>query len=148
MRNNNEKHSLIPTSSRWPHDSVASAQRQQPSVRGFFLTLCVAIGIFGVSTGAARYLFPRGARGRQHGSSASQESLVERDGDGYQTWQCAGDLSLPVMKGADLVSYFSLEEGDVAMYGTPEHQSSYGEYLFLFVSEENKALFEVGCEAN
>ena len=100
------------------------------------------MGVFGVSTGAARFFFPRGSDGRQE--SDGVQSLVERDDDGYKTWECAGNLTgLPVMGGADVVSYFSLSLGQGAIFGKEEHISNYNGYLFLFESDENKDLFEV-----
>lgn len=47
------------------------------------------------------------------------------------------------MNGADVVSYFSLEEGQEAMFGSTEHVSVLNGYTFRFISKENKDLFEV-----
>lgn len=116
---------------------------QRPTRPGFLFTLLLAVGVFGVSTGAAHFFFPRGLNGRP-GAGALKGSLVERGEDGYETWECAGNRTgFPVMEGADLVSYFSLPVGEAAMYGTEEYQARYNGYTFFFVSEENKALFEV-----
>lgn len=115
---------------------------KRPTWPGFVFTLLLAVGVFGVSTGAARFFFPRGSDGRQE--SDGVQSLVERDDDGYKTWECAGNLTgLPVMGGADVVSYFSLSLGQGAIFGKEEHISNYNGYLFLFESDENKDLFEV-----
>lgn len=47
------------------------------------------------------------------------------------------------MEGADLVSYFSLADNQLAMFGTEQYETIYHGYIFWFGSEENKALFEV-----
>lgn len=125
--------------------------RQRSSVRKFLMPLMLALGIFGVSAGAARYLFPRkkiqrqqqlqqvvgpGVRGK---TGASPGSLL--------TSYCA-TASEPVMEGADLTSYFSLKAGSAAVFGVAEHESVYNGYRFWFASEENKAQFEVGARAH
>lgn len=121
--------------------------RQRASVSGFLLTLFLAFGIFAISVGSAKYFFPRGGT-RQQEQQQQVALRVEiaggnRDGDGYTTAQCAGDLSLPVLMGADLVAYFSLEEHGEAIFGFADYEAVYGGYRFLFSSAENKALFEV-----
>lgn len=120
-------------------------QRQLFSGRGFLLILFVAFGIFGVSTGSARYLFPRGIRSRQpigeEAGLAVQDGSL-RDDDGPTTTSCTSDVSKPVMEGVDLVAYFSLEPEGSAVYGTEAYTASYNGYNFWFESEENMALFE------
>lgn len=124
--------------------------RHRPSVRKYLLPFAIALGIFGVSAGAARYLFPRrkiqqqqqrlqqvvgpGVLGNTGGASAG----------GVQTSMCATSSKV-VMEGADLTSYFSLKAGSAAVFGVAEHESVYMGYRFWFASAENKAEFEVGA---
>ncbi|CAM9601534.1 unnamed protein product, partial [Hapterophycus canaliculatus] len=56
------------------------------------------------------------------------------------TWEC-GDCSAPVLNSADVVSYFTLQEGEPAVYGSKEYEVVYNGYRFRFVSARNKALF-------
>lgn len=42
-----------------------------------------------------------------------------------------------------MVEYFSLEKGDAAVYGLPEHEVILNGYRFFFASAKNKKLFEV-----
>lgn len=116
---------------------------------GAVITFFVALGIFVISAGTGRFLL---------GTTADQASNLRVEDDGLtsaaeeaaqllieptsKTWECA-ESSRPVLKGVDVVSYFSLEQHEAAMYGTEEHESVFGGYKFLFVSAENKALFEV-----
>lgn len=58
------------------------------------------------------------------------------------TWEC-GDSSAPVLRSADVVSYFTLQEGEAAVFGSKDYEVVYNGYLFRFVSAGNKALFEV-----
>ncbi|CAM9730404.1 unnamed protein product [Scytosiphon promiscuus] len=60
---------------------------------------------------------------------------------GRATWEC-GDSSAPVLNSADVVSFFSLEEGEAAVYGSKDHEVVYNGYLFRFASAGNKAMFE------
>lgn len=116
---------------------------QRASVSGFLLTLFLAFAIFAVSVGSAKYFFPRGGARQQQQQVALAIDGGNRSGDGYSTAQCTGDLSLPVLNGADLVAYFSLEEHGAAIFGVADYEAVYGGYRFLFASAENKALFEV-----
>lgn len=58
------------------------------------------------------------------------------------TWEC-GDSSAPVLNSADIVSYYTLQEGEAAVYGSKDHEVVYNGYLFRFALAGNKALFEV-----
>ena len=110
---------------------------------GFLFTLMLAVGAFGVGMGAPRF-FGRRLAGRQGASRRDITSLSQHDASRYNTWNCAGNFTGdPVLEGADLVSYFSLTENQPAMYGTEQYETSYNGYKFWFVSEENKAIFEV-----
>lgn len=127
-------------------------QRHQPGLRKVLLPLMVTLGIFGVSTGGARFLFPRKKIQRQqqqqHLLQGKFESIdrfhAVRDDTGYLTIECAS-ADYTVMQGYDLTSYFSLEAGNTPVQGVAEYASSYNGYTFWFASEENKALFEVRC---
>lgn len=124
-------------------------QQQQPNLRKFLLPLMLTLGIFGVSTGAARFLFPRKKIQRQHqqqqqlqGNFIAKGEVVPEEGDGYLTSYCASP-GKTVMQGFDLTSYFSLQAGDTPVQGVAEHASNFNGYTFWFASEENKAQFEV-----
>lgn len=133
-----------------PHVYVSSPERA--SARGVMLTLLLAFGIFGVSTGSARFFFPQGASGRPPREAAAKDdaatvgAVLAKESTEYTTKECAGNAKLPVLKGVDVVSYFSLIDGEPAMFGFEEFESVFNGYRFLFTSEENKALFEVSCE--
>lgn len=65
-----------------------------------------------------------------------------------KTWECGASLAedgsvLPVLNGADVVSFFTLGDGEAAMYGTRDHEVVYNGYTFRFVTARNKAVFEV-----
>lgn len=106
-------------------------------------TLFAAFSIFAISVSFAR-----------HKSSSNKDvvgNFVEMNPEkkttslsDHATWKCSGNVALPVLEGADMVSYFSLEDNAPAMFGSAEHESIYNGYRFWFVSEKNKALFEVG----
>lgn len=102
--------------------------------------LLIALGVFGVSAGAARYLFPR--RKLQPQQEQLERLAVVRTGDSPLTTDCTTPTKV-VMNGADLTRYFSLEPGAAAVYGVAEHEAVYNGYKFWFASEENKAMFEV-----
>lgn len=59
------------------------------------------------------------------------------------TVECTGDRSIPVLKGVDVVAYFSLERGQHAVYGSELYTVVFNDYLFFFSSLENKLVFEV-----
>ena len=123
-----------------------SKQRQILTGKGLILTLFIALGIFGVSTGAARYLFPRASQSRlpvdqQTGFTVRYNPL--EDDRSPTTAICTGDVSKPVLDGADFVAYFSLDPDSAGVYGTEDYVATYNGYSFWFISEENKALFEV-----
>lgn len=134
-----------PTSAIVSHlsDAIEEPLLTQPraSVSGFLLTLFLAFAIFAISAGSAKYLFPRDGGGQQQ--QQQQVALDANMETSYTTAQCCGDLSQPVLMGADLVAYFSLEEDEGAIFGVWEYQAMYGGYRFVFSTEENKALFEV-----
>ncbi|KAH8073784.1 hypothetical protein JL720_10855 [Aureococcus anophagefferens] len=66
---------------------------------------------------------------------------VEDAADGPQTEVCTDAAAGPVLDGADVVAYHSLEAGANATYGSPEFEASYGDYSFWFASEANRAAF-------
>ena len=106
-------------------------------------TLLLAVGVFGVLMGVTRF-FPRRLNGLQGANNRKSTFISPYNASGSSTWECAGNATGdPVMEGADLVSYFSLRENKPAMYGTEQYETSYNGYRFWFVSEKNKALFEV-----
>lgn len=60
------------------------------------------------------------------------------------TPECTGNTGKAVVRGADVVAYWSIEPGHHAVYGSKEFSSRFGRYLFYFSSLENKLEFEVG----
>lgn len=121
---------------------------ERASARGVMLTFMIAVGIFAVSTGTAKVFFPLAAGLKQRKSDSAQEgaqpqTLVSRTGTGYTTMECTGNTDLPVLEGADVVAYYSLEDGEPAKIGKQDHTSNFNGYKFWFISRENKALFEV-----
>lgn len=52
-----------------------------------------------------------------------------------------------VLKGADVVAYFSLNENQTAVIGDSKFSSTYNGYTFYFSSHANKALFEASPES-
>ena len=126
-----------------PSANSLDKRSQRPTWPGFLFTLLLAVGVFGISMGAARFS-PRQLAGLQGASKREINFLARRNASRQGTWECAENATGdPVIEGADLVSYFSLTEKQPAMYGTEQHEASYNGYKFWFVSEENKALFEV-----
>ncbi len=125
--------------------------RHRPGVRKYLQPLTVALGIFGVSTGAARYLFPRRKIQQQQQQQLQQVVSPGVRGTtgggltGLDTSMCSTPSKV-VMEGADLTAYFSLKAGSAAVFGVAEHESVYNGYSFWFASEENKAQFEVGTQ--
>lgn len=122
-------------------------RQQQLGLRKLLQPLAVALGIFGVSAGAARYLFPRKKiqpQQEQMLQTAGPHGLLAGAGgpSTSATSECTTSEQI-VMKGADLTSYFSLQHGAAAVIGFAEHESTYNGYRFWFASEENKAKFEV-----
>lgn len=120
-------------------------RQQQPGVRKLLQPLAMALGIFGVSAGAARYLFPRKKLQPQQQVLQTAGPLLDAADIPTisATSECATSTET-VMDGADLTSYFSLEPGAEPVFGVAEHESLYNGYRFWFASEENKAQFEVG----
>lgn len=124
----------------------------RPSARKYLQPLTVALGIFCVSAGAARYLFPRRKIQQQQQQQLQQvvgSGVLGTTGAGFtglDTSVCATPSNV-VMEGADLTVYFSLKAGSAAVFGVAEHESVYNGYRFWFASEENKAQFEV-CAHN
>lgn len=125
--------------------SSDSRLRQQPGLRKLLQPLAVALGIFGVSAGAARYLFPRKKiqpQQQQLLQTSGQHDMLYGGDSSPTTAECTTSEQI-VMKGADLTSYFSLEHGGTPVFGAAEHETLYNGYRFWFASEENKAKFEV-----
>lgn len=58
------------------------------------------------------------------------------------TQDCTGDLSYPVLAGADVVAYFSLEDGSKPVIARGDIRATYRSYVFFFVSVENRNRFE------
>lgn len=127
-------------------DRQRHRRQQQPDFLKLLLPLMIALGVFGVSTGAARYLFPRKKIQRQQPlawfETKGDRLGVVREGTGYLTGECASSTKV-VVQGFDLTSYFSLDVGATPVAGVAEHESKYNGYTFWFASEENKAQFEV-----
>lgn len=122
------------------------------TVRGAMLTLCLSFGIFAVSIGASRFFFPpstalntRLSPGELNEVEGPSGPTEVQESTGYSTSQCAGDSELPVMNGADLVAYYSLEDDEAAVFGDASISSEFNGYKFYFASEENKELFEVNA---
>lgn len=61
---------------------------------------------------------------------------------------CTNPLGNFALRGVDVVAYFSLEEDEGAVLGSTEFASTFSGYRFLFVSAENKALFEARQHAS
>ena len=57
--------------------------------------------------------------------------------------ECARQYDLPVLKGVDVVAYWTLPDGAEPVIGTPNLMASYGEYRFFFSSIVNLRAFEV-----
>lgn len=56
---------------------------------------------------------------------------------------CAGDKSLPVLQGVDVVAYQTLAFGGLPVYGSEDYTSELYGYTFWFSSQENKEAFDV-----
>lgn len=119
------------TSAGGAHPTTAGRRR----LAGPMSALGLAIGILVVATGGVN-------RRSVPVVPDVADSLPELVTITHRTWEC-GTSSRPVLNSADVVAYFSLEDGEGAIYGTVEHELVYNGYLFRFVSAENKALFEV-----
>lgn len=115
------------------HGQHAAVRRK--GLAGPAIALLLAIGIFVAATAPGRLASVK-EKTRQELLALSETS----------TWEC-GTSTEPVLNSADVVSYFSLKEGEAAMYGFEEHQVKYNGYTFLFVSAQNKALFEVSSRS-
>lgn len=153
-----------------PRDMIPSKQQVAESTRGAVRTLCVALSIFLVSAGCGRYFFytssaTSSTASSSDDSSSSLKQLQQAQQKGKDTWTtdersanlmkmlghdggfdtklCTQALSLPVLEGVDVVSYFSLDDGEAAIYGVLEYESVFCGYRFYFVSEEHKATFKV-----
>lgn len=137
---------LIPRRAVFADTAVSSngdrRRQPQPGLRKLLQPLAVALGIFGVSAGAARYLFPRKKVQQQQQLLQTAGPRASLGGADSNTAACATSKKI-VMQGADLTVYFSLEPGAAAVYGVEEYESVYNGYKFWFASEENKAKFEV-----
>lgn len=133
---------LVPRRAEFGHGGTTSDRhsQQRPGARKLLQPLALAVGIFGVSAGAAHYLFPRKKLQPQQQVLAAAGPPLD-SADAPTTAVCAA-ADGTVMDGADVVSYFSLEPGSGAVFGVAEHESVYNGYTFWFASEENKALFE------
>ncbi|CAN0450469.1 unnamed protein product [Ectocarpus sp. 12 AP-2014] len=97
------------------------------------IALLLAIGIIVAATSPGRVVSVKEEANRQELLAVSESPTT--------TWEC-GTSTEPVLNGADVVSYFSLKEGEAAMYGFEEYQVNYNGYTFMFASAQNKALFE------
>ncbi|CAM9763622.1 unnamed protein product [Ectocarpus sp. 13 AM-2016] len=97
------------------------------------IALLLAIGIIVAATSPGRVVSVQ--------EEANRQELVAVSESPTTTWEC-GTSTEPVLNGADVVSYFSLKEGEAAMYGFEEYQVKYNGYTFMFASAQNKALFE------
>lgn len=69
----------------YPKESLQQQQSQviapeRATARGLLLTLLLAAGIFAVAAGSARFLFPRGSKGRVPATDVSVNALVSRTG--------------------------------------------------------------------
>ncbi|CAM9662147.1 unnamed protein product [Scytosiphon promiscuus] len=116
-------------------------QHQQPGRRKLLQPLCIAVGIFGVSTGAARFLFPRKKLEPLQRTMEVDQSFAVRTDDGYTTSECATPQKV-VMKGADLTKYYAMGHGEPAVFGFEDYETVHNGYRYWFQSEENKAKFE------
>lgn len=122
--------------------------------------LCIAIGILVVVAGITGLLFP--AISTNQGTNEPQElrpisdteasfGLINpHNGDNgtdparTTTIECTQDLTLPVLAGVDVVSYFDdLHEGDPPIFGAESLMSVYNGYRFYFSTWENLLKFEV-----
>lgn len=63
------------------------------------------------------------------------------------TSDCVGNTSLPVVAGADVVAYFSMEAGTKPAIATGDISTTYDGNLFHFNTYENRQTFEV-CEGD
>lgn len=79
------------------------------------------------------------------GRDGSFVALQHEGGTNYDEGACTSPSNF-VMQGVDLVAFFSLQQGNPAVKGSPEYASIYNGYRFMFSSSENKALFEVRHE--
>jgi YHS domain-containing protein len=58
------------------------------------------------------------------------------------------DHRYPVLGGLDVVEYFSFtNESQIGSAGSEEYQSKYNQYIYYFLNEENRQLFESDPEA-
>ncbi|CAB1108953.1 unnamed protein product [Ectocarpus sp. CCAP 1310/34] len=103
------------------------------------IALFLAIGVFVAATFPGRLVSVK--------KEANRQELLAVSGGRSTTWEC-GTSTEPVLNGADVVSYFSLKEGEAAMYGFEEYQVKYNGYTFLFASAQNKVLFESASRTN
>lgn len=127
---------------------------ERSTSRSLLLSVIVALGILAVTTGSATLIFPRGASSwapstitgaadsSQIGGKDTEAFLLKRSSN-RTTEQCAGDAALPVLRGVDVVAYYSIEAGASAVYGYEEYEAIINGYRFYFASKENKELFEV-----
>ena len=60
----------------------------------------------------------------------------------------AGDVSYPVLAGADVVAYFSLEEGSKPVIARGDIRATHRSYDFYFSSLENRETFKVRTEVS
>ncbi|CAN0007734.1 unnamed protein product [Ascophyllum nodosum] len=132
-------------------------ERRRLSWRGALAVFLASFGVFALAIVGARSVFPRSVTGRASSSSNLQVvSLVKVDdpvlSEGevsptlapvhVTTQECTGNRYLPAVRGVDLVAYFSLEQGQPAVYGSDKHSTEYHGYLFFFSSLQNKIIFE------
>lgn len=121
----------------------------------FFIPLLLASLIFACAVGLSRVVCPppnrrwRLAEGSPDMTRTQQSfklvSPVNRDHlpSLTSTADCAGDVSRPVLAGADVVEYFNIPAGSEPVIGKSSISTQHNGYLFFFNSTENRALFEV-----
>lgn len=118
--------------------------------KGVLKTFFVVVGIYVFSMGAGKY-FIRSYFGGQSSESfiklppkAQKDVRSQADASYFQTfWEDCAESYMPVLGGIDVVAYQAIDPGETPVYGKQWHEALYGGYRFWFVSETNKALFQV-----
>lgn len=131
--------------------------------RRLVLPCCVAVGILAASASISA-LFPIFSDGRpardglevadvqdtkdpqQPGSFHlinPHDGVNHTDPAQTTTIMCTQQFDLPVLAGADVVSYFSLEEGELPAFGTETLMAVHENYRYYFSTIENLWKFEV-----
>lgn len=120
------------------------------NLKGVLKTFFGVIGVFAFSMGAGKYIIRSYFGGQSSVNlikllpNAQQDVRCQADASCFQTcWEdCAGS-HLPVLGGIDVVAYHAIDPGEPPVSGNQWHEALYGGYRFWFVSEANKALFQV-----